>query len=163
MEIAIRLAYDVKKKGTYQDYDCEICYRRGDYKKQACYKHRPVNPVRLVRPSNFRYDSTGYDGQLNKRQVWRLVEDMERWWPEQHILFHLRVFLGVCPQGLISGELDEHITMEMMCETYKVGPVPGGLDDWPALMQDAFRVIRRTHIAVQNEQAKEAMERVGNK
>lgn len=56
---------------------------------------------------------------------------------------------------MISGELDEYLVKEMLCETYKVGPVSGGLDNWPALLVDAFSVIRQTHIAIYNESMKE--------
>jgi hypothetical protein len=52
---------------------------------------------------------------------------------------------------MVSNELDEYIEREMMCELYKTPPVNGGLDDWPALVHDAFLVIRQTHQAVKGE------------
>ena len=104
----------------------------------------------MVRPTNARYDQCGYERQLSKAQTWQLLEDMGRWWPDEDLLFHFRM-INVCSQGMVSGELDEYLTQEMLCSEYKVGPVTGGLDEWPALYLDAFKVIRRTHIAIQNE------------
>ena len=64
---------------------------------------------------------------------------------------------------MIGSDLEHYLEQENLCETYKVGPVSGGLEDWPALLVDAFKVIRQTHIVVQNEQAKERIAKLKNK
>ena len=93
----------------------------------------------------------------------RRLAELEARWPERDSLFHLKQ-LGVCPEGLIEADTrTEYLAPEHMCETYKIPPVAGGLEDWPARIYDAFQVIRATHQQAANEKQAELIARVNER
>lgn len=126
---------------------------------RACFNLHDTIEVKVPRPINGRIERGEITRILTREDVWKLVLDMYRWDggdPLRHVLF-----LGICPRGMLTRDMDEYIEQEMVCETYKAPPVSGGVDDWPAILYDAFLVIRQTHEMVKADKAKELRARKG--
>ena len=113
----------------------------------------------MVGAANGRYEPTGREKLLAKNEAWCLIDNMGRWDTERSVLENV-LDLGLCPQGMVSHELDEYIERENICETYKSPPAEGGIESWPALLYDAFIVIRQTHQRVAAEKARERRRRI---
>ena len=74
--------------------------------------------------------------------------------PERNVLEILVLYLNVCPQGMITRDVQHYIEQEAVCETYKTSPKEGGTDEWPGLLYDAFLTIRQTQQQIQIEKRK---------
>jgi hypothetical protein len=144
LELTVRLAYLIEKAGTVNEFDCDVCRERGYFKSRACFKFEAIQPVAEVRPRRGRYNKTGRQRWITKDMTWRQLSRMEKWWPEMHSLQHA-LYCGVCPQGMLTNELEELLEMEALCKEYSTPPAQGSINEWPALTYDAFNVIRRTH------------------
>ena len=146
-----------------QEYDCTICRLRGKDKERACFRYHELQPIARVVPDGRRYHPIRDRTVTRARHdVWNTVLAMEERWPERDVLFHLRM-LNVCPEGMVLPQTrGEFLYPEMMCETYHVSPVTGGLNTWPTRIVEAFAVIRSTHNDVRNERMKDQIEAARN-
>jgi hypothetical protein len=62
---------------------------------------------------------------------------------------------------MVTPDVVRYLEAENLCETYKSPPVEGGIDEWPARMRDAFKVIRRTQQQIVLEKQRELRAKTG--
>lgn len=161
MELTLRLGYAIEKDGSITEFDCKICRKRELDKKISCFKYNRTQEVRQAYPRDGRY-KIGDTSNATFDQTWTLLLWMEEWWPERNVLVNCHV-LGVCPQGLITRDLERYMELEAMCEVYKTSPAGGTMEEWPAKMFDAFRTIRNTHNVIRKEQSKSVKDSAAQK
>jgi hypothetical protein len=153
LETVIRLGHLVCDQGAVNEYNCEVCRARGYDKERACFRFREHNEIEVA----------GKPKEYTRARVWALVDAAQKEQPEWDTLRILKDGLNVCPEGMITGDVMEYLEQEMLCETYKTPPVAGGLEDWPALMVDAFTVIRQTHQQLKIEKNRELQAKMRKK
>lgn len=134
---------------------------RGHDKTQACFRFRLQDRVAVVLARGSTLRATNGTRTLCRSDVWKLVERLQQADPRKDILELLYCWLKVCPEGMITRDVQKYLEMEMVCETYKTPPVAGGVEDWPAMVYDAFVVIRQTHQAIKIEKNRELRSRTG--
>jgi len=149
----VRASYGIADEGMSVEYLCSKHETRND-DPVACFRLRPVNPIRVVRSSGGRTEYTEEYRPATKGEAWATLISMEDGDRSTNVLSNC-LMLGLCPMGMISPDLDKYLELEMVCETYKTPPVDGGVDNWPALTYDAFLAIRAAHEAVKGEKARE--------
>ena len=164
METAVRLAYVVHDRGLVNEYDCDVCRLRGLDQRRACFRYHRVQPTNGIAADGSRYfPDKNRQRRRTLAEVWREVDWMESRWPTRDVLWHLTM-LNVCPEGMVlPSTRRDYLLPEMQCETYGTAPTEGGIDAWPALVYDAFTVIRSTHQVVQNERQRDAIAKAKEK
>lgn len=155
LETAIRLGHAVCDAGAVHEFNCEVCRMRGDDRGRACFRFNDRADVSCVSVSGRTLRNTGETRNISRNDVWQFVERVQAGAPDKDILEILHGWMNVCPEGMITRDVQDYLEQEMVCETYKTPPVAGGVEDWPALVYDAFNVIRQTHQAIKIEKNRE--------
>lgn len=145
----VRASYAIADDGMGDEFRCD--QHDGE---TPCYRTKPINPVRVVRHVGGRMEYTEEYRKATKDQAWSTLVAMGEWDRSTNVLSNC-LMLGLCPMGMIGEDLSHYLNLEMVCETYKAPPVDGGVDNWPALVYDAFLAIRQAHEAIKGEKARE--------
>ncbi len=145
-------------KGLIDEFNCELHERTAT--EAGCFRHGETVLATLAVPvGDGRYMPDGKPPvRFSRKQVELYLAHLGQIDPKRHALDRC-MDMRICPQGLLTNDLAEYIEKEMVCSTYSTPPVDGGLDEWPALLYQAFLVIRQTHEKIKGERAKEAMKK----